>query len=375
MPAILIIDDQEEQSALAQHLGSTGLVSAKLLHPNDVTLDDLLSVDLVLVDYRLDDWPERDAISQLSLSPPDGLAVAFLLRRHLHGGEKDSPTSIAMLTGQIEKLASPLALERREHVLAHMNNLEWVFQKAKPNEDSRLITQLVDLATAVSSLPQRWGTEIEPMSQLAQLLSVSPDAPLSDKLLEEVEACNPPIHELSRWSHGLTVLRWVLQRILPYPCFLWDGHYLAARLAISYGSFVSALSDNDKCRKFFEPAEYEGILSNFSGSRWWRSRVEFLLWELTGGQSADPDLIRQQFGKHVGIDFLASEPAINPIVCINTDYQPLDRFYSIKDSVRIRPDDWPPYADQAWTTVELARSEPKLKSLVLLEDKERLGLN
>lgn len=373
MPAILIIDDQEEQSALAQHLGSTGLVSARLLHPNDVALDDLLAADLVLVDYRLDNWPERDAVSQLSLTPPDGLAVAFLLRRHLQDCEKDSPTSIAMLTGQIEKLASPLPVEHREHVIAHMNNLEWVFQKAKPNEDARLVTQLIDLASAVSSLPQRWDITVAPMSQLAELLNIVPGEPVSEKLLEEVESCNPPIHELSQWSHGLTVLRWVLQKILPYPCFLWDGHYLAARLAIDYGSFISTLDEREKFRDLLGTAKYEGILSKFSGTRWWRSRVEFLLWELTEGQSADPDVVRQQISARLGVELSPSNPATNPIVCINTDYQPLDTFYSIKESVRIRPDDWPPYADQAWTTIELAKSEKRLNSLVLLEDIERLG--
>lgn len=373
MPAILIIDDQEEQSALTQHLASTGLVSAKLLHPNDVTLEDLIAADLVLIDYRLENWPERDEITQLSLRAPDGLAVAFVLRRHIQDGEKESPTSIAMLTGQIEKLAGPLPTEHREHVIAHMNNLEWVFQKAKPDEDARLANQLIDLATAVSLLPQRWGKEVEPMSQLAALLNIDQEEPVSEKLLEEVESCNPPIHELSEWSHGLAVLRWLLHKILPYPCFLWDTHYMAARLTIDHKSFVSALSANNKLCDLLTPAKYNGILANFQGTRWWRSRVEFLLWELTGGQSADSELVRKQISEHVGIDLLASEPSINPIVCINTDYQALDQCYSIKESVRIRPDDWPPYADQAWTMIELARSEPKLKSLVLLEDKERLG--
>lgn len=372
MPAILIIDDQDEQSALAQHLGSKGLVSAKLLHPSDVVLDDLLAADLVLVDYRLENWPERDALNQLSLMPPDGLALAFLLRRHLQDSEKDSPTSIAMLTGQIEKLASPLPGETREHVLAHMNNLEWVFQKAKPNEDVKLVAQLIDLATAVSNLPERWSTEVGRMSQLAQLLKINPDDPVSEKLLEEIESCNPPIHELSEWSHGLAVLRWILQKILPYPSLFWDAHYMAARLAVDYKFFMSELDQNAKFRDLFGSAQYAGVLADFFGVRWWRSRVEFLLWEVTAGQSADPAMIRKKISERIGMDLQASEPAINPIVCINTDYEALDQFYSIKQSVRIRPDDWPPYADQAWTTIELAKSEPKLKSLVLLEDKARL---
>lgn len=373
MPKILIIDDGEEQSALVQHIASAGLISAESLHPNDLALDDLRSSDLVLVDYGLDNWPERDALDQLSLRSPDGLAVAAVIRRQVQGYEKDSPTAIAMLTGQLDRLASPLPAEHREHILAHMNNLEWVFRKAKAEEESELITQVSELAIAVSRLPPRWGAEVaEPMNQLAALLNVDSEGLVSEKLLEDVESCNPPIHELSEWSHGLAVLRWFLHKILPYPCFLWDTHYLAARLTIDHKAFVSTLATHGGLGDLLGPAKYDGILANFLGDRWWRSRVEFLLWELTDGQSAEPATVRKQLSERVGVDLPASEPGINPIVCINTDYRPLDQFYSIQESVRIRPDDWPPYADQAWTTKELAKSESKLKSLVLLEDKQRL---
>src|SRR5437660_9336865 len=201
MPKILIIDDGEEQSALVQHIASAGLISAELLHPNDIALDDLRSSDLVLVDYGLGSWPERDALDQLSLRSPDGLAVAAVIRRQVQGYEKDSPTAIAMLTGQLDRLASPLPVEHREHMLAHMNNLEWVFRKAKQEEESELITQVSELAIAVSRLPPHWGAEVaEPMNQLAALLNVDSEGLVSEKLLEDVESCNPPIHELSEWS-------------------------------------------------------------------------------------------------------------------------------------------------------------------------------
>ena len=373
MPKILIIDDGEEQSALVQHIASAGLVSAELLHPNDVALDDLRSADLVLVDYGLDNWPERDALDQLSLRSPDGLAVAAVIRRQAQGYEKDSPTAIAMLTGQLDRLASPLPAEHREHMLAHMNNLEWVFRKAKQEEESELITQVSELAIAVSRLPPRWGAEVaEPMNQLAALLNIDAEGLVSEKLLEDVESCNPPIHELSEWSHGLAVLRWLLHKILPYPCFLWDTHYLAARLSLDHKAFVSALRTNSKLNDLLGSAKYEGILADFLRTRWWRSRVEFLLWELTNGQSTDPRVLHKEIKQRIGADLTASEPLINPIVCINTDYQALDKSYSLQESVRIRPDDWPPYADQPWTTTELAKSEPKLKSLVLLEDRARV---
>jgi hypothetical protein len=370
---ILIIDDSESQSALQQHLTSTKLVTAETIHPNDVSLDDLRRSDLVLVDYQLDEWPEKNEIEQISLKPPDGLALSSILRRYSIEYEKDSPTAIAILTGKIDKLASPLPYENREHALAHLNNLEWVFQKAKPGEESRLAVQLTDLAEAVTKLPPKWSSEeSHPLSQLATLLGVDSEDSVNERLIEDVEGCSPPIHELSEWSHGLAVLRWLLHRVLPYPCFLWDTHYLAARLTLDHEALVTALAQDKRLNKVLTPALYEGVLSKFLGARWWRSRVELLLWEITEGQSADPMVVRDRINEITKLDLPASQPSVHPVVCVNSNYQALNKFYPMKESVRIRPDDWPPYADQAWTTIELAKSEPKLRSIVLTEDVGRL---
>jgi hypothetical protein len=51
----------------------------------------------------------------------------------------------------------------------------------------------------------------------------------------------------------------------------------------------------------------------------------------------------------------------------------LDKFAAMEDAVRIRPDDWPPYADQPWTRIELALDEPRLRALVVAEDREKLN--
>jgi CheY-like chemotaxis protein len=370
---ILIIDDNENQTALSQNLNSSGLVTTQTLHPNDIGLDDLRNSDLLLVDYQLDVWPERDAIEQISLKPRDGLALSSNLRGYSNAFEKDSPTAIAILTGNIDKLASPLPYENREHVLAHLHNLEWVFQKAKPDEKSRLTIQLVDLAQAVKSLPPRWSDKgSEALPQLTTLLGFDQDDSANQRLVEDVEGCAPPIHELSEWSHGLAVLRWILHRILPYPCFLWDTNYVAARLTLDHDGFVLALNEDPKLANILAPTKYEGILSKFLGPRWWRSRIELLLWEITEGQSGDPAVVRNRLNNLIDRKVGTSKPAVHPIVCLNSNYQRLESFYSIHDSVRIRPDDWPPYADQAWTTIELAKNEPKLRSLVLTEDLERL---
>ena len=372
-PTVLIVDDSDGASALQQNLNGMGSVEAKVLHPNDVELDDIRRSDLVLVDFHLDEWPQRDELDQLALKTPDGLALSSIFRRYARQSERDSPTAIAILTGKMDELASPLPHENREHALAHMNSLEWVFQKAKPDEESQLSLQIVDLALAVTHLPAQWsGNGARPLHQLASCWR------LTQRILRTNDYLRTSKHAHRRFTSCLTgamvlaVLRWMLHRILPYPCFLWNTHYLAARLAVDYGALVVALGANRSLEKFLEPAKYNGALSNFLGPRWWRSRVENLLWEITEGQSSDPAVVRQRVNALIKSDLPASKPMIHPVVCVNSNYEALDQFYSINESVRIRPDDWPPYADQGWTTIELAKSEPKLRSLVIVEDVSRL---
>jgi hypothetical protein len=373
---ILIIDDQtDEHTSIKLYLEESSHIKVKVLHPQEVTVEDLLTAHLVLVDYQLETWQERDNLDALSLKPSDGLALASVLRRHLHDREQASPTAFALYTGKIEKLAHPFPPDYREHALASINNLEWVFQKAKPETKTSVASQIIELADAVSVLPQSWssGSEGQPMRQLADLLNIRFDAAQDEPLLADVEACLPPIHELSQWSHGLAVLRWLLQRILPFPCFLSDTFRLAARFRIDHETLRNALEEGKPLREKLDSCTYSGILATFLGARWWRSKIEAFLWDITGGNSANIKAVQQAIREAAQEDLPLSIPPDHPVVCVNTHYQPLNTFYRMEESVRIRPDDWPAYADQAWTTIELARSEPKLRALVIHEDLELLG--
>src|SRR4051812_22623481 len=114
--SVLILDDKEEGHALGEFLLSRNIAS-KVLHPEEVRLHHLIDADLVLVDYRLDDWAARDSDQAvISRRPRDGLALSSVLRRHVHDQEKASPTAFAILTGEIEQLAAPLPPDYREHV-------------------------------------------------------------------------------------------------------------------------------------------------------------------------------------------------------------------------------------------------------------------
>jgi hypothetical protein len=371
--SVLIVDDQGEGEGLATYLRSNA-VMAKVLHPEDVEVSDVVEADLVLVDYQLENWVGRDNCP-VSRYPRDGLALTAILRRHVHDREKGSPTAFAILTGKIDQLAAPLPPEHREHVLARMSNLEWVFQKAKPGLDFSLGNQVSDLARAVTQLPEQWprSNAGEVMRALARILAFDPEDASGVQQMEDVSACIPPIHELSQWSHGLAIIRWLLHRILPYPCFLWDSYYLAARMRVDHAWLCNALSVNGPLRDWLTPARYTGLLAGFAGERWWRGRVELLLWGETQHQSFDVKRIWETLAKLTGLEVQHSSPPDHPVVGVNSDYRPLDRFLAMRDAVRIRPDDWPSYADQPWTSIELAQSEGRLGALVVDEDRGKLN--
>lgn len=367
-PRILILDDHEDEVVLKKLKRAHHRAKVTVLHPQEVELEDLLEANLVLVDYQLDNWPERDEASSVSLRPRDGLALASLLRRQIQI-ERATPVALAIFTSHIEKLAGPLPDEYRQHALARLNNLEWVFRKEKVD-----LQKIIDLASSVMKLPVRWPTTSgKPIRQLAGMLGIQQNDEDADLILRDVEGCQPPIHELSEWSHGLVILRWLLHRILPYPCFLWNTRQLAARLRVDHDALSRQLRRESLLSKKLDTCKYDGILSRFLGTRWWRVKVDRLLWRITKGNSSDISAVKRAIKNIVGTSLPASSPSDHPIICLGSKYRPLKKFYSMADAVRVRPDDWPPYADQAWTTIELAREYAHLKALVLQEDRDKLN--
>ena len=76
LPHILIVDDEDT----SQHvLGLDTLAATRARHPKDVDIDDLDWADLVLMDFIIGNWTERDDLEQISLRPRNGLALAAVL--------------------------------------------------------------------------------------------------------------------------------------------------------------------------------------------------------------------------------------------------------------------------------------------------------
>jgi hypothetical protein len=367
-PRVLIVDDEPDEAArqIALDLNEGGEARADCLEPADVAQESIENADLVLVDHVIDHWPSREKLGEeIGLQPPDGVALAAVLRRWAHASRKPSPTAFAIFTGKMRELARPLPSENRPHILAGMTNVEWVFAKGQ----TELLGQIVGLAKAVRQLPRKWSDD--GLQELRTLLAIPLDEndPLAEDMTDDALKCLPPVQELSDWSHGLAFLRWLLHRIMPYPCFLWDEFQLAARFRVDPRDLAEALADQGSAlREALGACEYGGILAGFTGPLWWRVLVEAHLWENTNGQSFDLRRVRDLILAEAGRELSPSEPEVDPVVCYDKDLRPL-LLAAIKEAVRIRPDDWPSFADQAWTTASLARQESTLGAVVIPEDR------
>jgi hypothetical protein len=364
---ILFLDDgrsvtQRELRTLLEPQG----VTLRLLHPEDVEQEDLDRCDVVVIDYFLEDWQARNDTLSVARAPRDGLAVAATLRSRLlppldgrtPGATPARPVAFALWSANLGAATFALPTAVRAHVFARENNLEWAFDR-EDITSGKAIEQVADLAHAVRRLPEEWPGRSDgdaALQKLAGLLAM-PDEAWAEHALEQVLGCHPQVFELSERSHGLVLLRWLLHRVLPYPTFLFDEDYLRARLRLD------ALPDDPAAPLWqaLKPSAYRGILPRFGGRRWWRAGVEHWLWDATQGRSGDPAAVRRVA---VELGGTASREWRQPVVVNGANLQRKPDLMEISDTVRLHPDDWPPYADHAYGARDEAREEPTLAAIV-----------
>jgi hypothetical protein len=367
---LLIVDDQlDEVASLARALKSRR-VKAEVRDPEEVTIVDLIEADLVLVDLDLEAWTKTRSSDPIALRPPDGLALATVLRRQLADKTDAAPTGFAILTGRVDKMSHPFAPDNRLNLISELNNLEWIFLKNDPD----LIRKITSLARAIRSIPNSWCDGIKSPEEISDTLGLDVSVLPMERYAEVVQECHPPIYELNQWSHGIAFIRWMLQTIFVYPCFLWDKHRLAARLRIDVEDLGNILRGRSKLASRLAKLQYKGILSDFNGSHWWRAAVELFLWKITDGDSQNNAKLA------VALQELAARPlkrtsVERPIVCIDQNYKPLDHFHTLSEVVRVQPDDWPGYADAAFMTIEQVDAVRALRNLVVPEDLHKFTNN
>lgn len=365
-PRVIIVDDESGPAeALAVNLRVAG-IEATWQPPSSLSAKIVADCDLVLMDL---DLGSESTSSFPELEAPDGIGLATILRRQKALiEEKARPVAFALLSGKVSELARPFPQTDRIVLLAKQHNLEWIFPKTESGTNTGSIASL---ATAVRDIPVEWANGIQSFDELASAFGIAGAADLK-ACWDEIELCRPPTYEMTEWTHGLSVVRWMLQRILSYPCFLWDAHYVAARLRIAYPSFLTGLNYKDsQLATLLGPAEYTGILRDFSGQRWWRHRVEKLAWDLTDGDSQNSVLLRAALARRTGREFTSSTVE-RPLVCLDENYKTLEHTISFDTAIRVQPDDWPSYADAAWMPIDRVNANKALRAIVIQEDQERL---
>lgn len=305
---LFVDDDRVFAEGAAASLEALGH-AATGAHPSEVEGSQVGSAQLVVLDEFLDDW-QRPA-GPATTAPEDGLAVGAVLR-----SQKPS-LSVVILTGDIARLADGVPVSFGEHHVAFLRDVEWVFSKT----DDRSIERIAQLADAIATLP----STLEADAVLSWL--VAPSEEWRVDAVEHITRCRPPIAPRQTTSGSRPLLRWLLQRALPYPTFLLTDGRAAMALGLS-------LTDLESVAEAREAAAciYTGPLAAFLGRRWWRAGIEHL--------AEQPDRTPR-------LAELSQEHDAPLVMPLGDDLEELEPA-PVAECVRIYPDGWPAFADQAW---------------------------
>jgi hypothetical protein len=364
-PVICLVDDQPDkaEATLRGSVGSEVVIRAR--HPSELDYPDLEDADIILVDFELRTRWSRSGGGVLARHPPDGLALAGVIRSHISTFERARPQAIGLYSAELRKVSQQLPAEVRGYAFARLHDLEWVFEKMDDDAGRKIL----GLGLAVQRLARTWPENApEAEQELHNLLALPEDVDWSERAADEIEDCHPPIHELSELSHTLALLRWFAQRVLPYPCFLADRFYAAARLRLAPHTFDELVASKTSFGRDLDQVRYRGMLDDFLGVRWWRAGLDTCLWQWTDGSLSARDLA----------SILAKEgvrdptTTIEPVVVIDEHYQ-AHSIANVEQALRVQPDDWPSFAEPAWALIEDVIASPRLRGLVIRDHRARLA--
>ena len=202
-PAILVVDDKPDNLRSRLQLALASDARLTVSHPSDIALSDLKRAHLVLMDYRLDDWEERDGQS-VAFDVRTGIALAAVLREIADAETPGRLTAIALHTGHLSDASGRIRRPHSSHVVARLNNLEWVFEKSDDGPDAGLYRPAAQLARAVQRLQGDWPVDSSASeARTRKLLNPDDDAEWSERAWREVRECQPPVYELGGGPHGV----------------------------------------------------------------------------------------------------------------------------------------------------------------------------
>lgn len=367
-PVIYLIDD-EDQNAAASQLEQLG-VDAGYLYPTEVTDEHLSKATLLAVDEFFDlrapapneDWDVPHDLPP-ALVPSDGLALAAVLRSAAHNMKgRATRLGITLRTGDLDTLTQGLPQAVRQPLVAAQYDIEWALPKADTRGSASSAQQLVSLAFALHNYPSDWESS-SPIEVGIDWIDI-PREPWENNAKTHVAACRPPANTATTTAHGLTWLRWLAHRALPYPGFVVADAYAAAMLGITVESFRTAASEiSSEIGDLLAAITYRGPLSDLYNARYWRAGLAHVARSVVADEfdADDPRIVGDGLSRRY--DGLIPLDIDSPVVAIDEDYSPLDEPVERNDAVRLAPDGWPPFADPAWATRSSATS-PGLARLV-----------
>jgi hypothetical protein len=368
-PRVLIVDDQPATAAngLAQNLEMIG-VSAEAMEPDEVDERGLLRADLVLVDFKLENWDVASGGSgeRVARSPRDGLALAAVLASRLRADERVH--GIALYSAELDMLVRDFSSAVTEHAAARINGIDWAFQKEAVPDVPPTARRVAQFVEAIQRLSDTWGADGDDgLTQLKKLLAV-PETGWAEVATRDILAAQPPIHQFAESSRGITVIRWLAQRVLPYPTFLLDSRQLAA----ACGARPESLEEGDieTLDAVFDQGLYRGSLDEFLGPRWWKPAVRRKLRDWTDTTQPSTDAV-EKLGAVLGRTLAPLDP-VTSVLTVNKTLQESSDPIARERGVRVRPDDWPIFAEPAWIDENLVKANAGLRSFVEPADLARL---
>lgn len=367
VPTILLIDDEASAELLPEDC------TALLLRPNDeqfsVRLAGALeSADLVVLDQNL------DLPSELSLKATDGASLVGHLRSWARkAGAKLPP--LVIYTSEYEAFANELpkvgpavplggSFVGHEPRLAPALDVEWLIPKA----GDRSLKHIQAIANAFLYLQQAAENDRVSLAELERFLNVPREHAWSEIAIDHIARARPPLGEPGSGSlegaRGVTpVLRWLLQRILPYSGLLLSDLYASWTLGIRLESLDRLLEDQSDIAwvKALKGSVYSGPASELTSRRWWAAGIDYAAWSLRQECDRLGGLDRALNG--LATDDVYALGGTEQVVVVDLDFKEIG-LVDLDSAMQIHPPGWPSEANEPWMMSELLAREPLAQTML-----------